>query len=159
MLEKQREGRPGAAFSFDDGEGGMKTISGTDVSIFSFGTMQFGGGADDSASMEMYKACRNARINFFDTAYAYTEGNSEEILGRCVRSERDSVYIATKADYSCPSTRDNILRSCDVSRKRLDVDQIDGLKRELEAARRESQQSIGLLRADEPSHARPRALP
>ncbi|NNL34994.1 MAG: aldo/keto reductase, partial [Silicimonas sp.] len=47
----------------------MKTISGTPVSRFSFGTMQFGGKADAAASGEMFAACRDAGINFFDTAF------------------------------------------------------------------------------------------
>ncbi|MGI9354921.1 MAG: aldo/keto reductase [Rhizobiaceae bacterium] len=104
----------------------LKTLDETKISALCFGTMQFGGGADDSASNEMYDASRDAGINFFDTAYAYTNGRSEEFLGLYVQSERESVYIATKADYSCPSTGENILRSCDDSRKRLGVDQIDG---------------------------------
>jgi aryl-alcohol dehydrogenase-like predicted oxidoreductase len=32
------------------------------------GTMQFGDGADEKDSQEMYEACRNSGINFFDTA-------------------------------------------------------------------------------------------
>ena len=47
-----------------------------------FGTMQFGAGASESDSLAMYDACRQAGINFFDTAYVYTEGRSEEILGK-----------------------------------------------------------------------------
>ena len=104
----------------------LKTIDGTGISKLCFGTMQFGEGADEAASKEMYDACRNAGLNFFDTAYAYTDGASEQILGRCASTERESVYIATKADYSGPSTRENIQRSCTESLDRLSVDQIDG---------------------------------
>ena len=104
----------------------LTTIDGTQISNLCFGTMQFGGGADEPASKEMYDVCRTARVNFFDTAYAYTDGASEKILGRCVQAERESVYIATKANYEVPSTWENIQRSCDESRTRLGVDQIDG---------------------------------
>ena len=45
-----------------------------------FGTMQFGDGASERDSHEMYEACRISGINFFDTAYVYTGGKSEVIL-------------------------------------------------------------------------------
>ena len=40
-------------------------------------------------------------INFFDTANAYSDGTSEEILGRALRdfARRDEVVIATKVFY------------------------------------------------------------
>ena len=37
-----------------------------------FGTMQFGAGATEADSAQMYEDCRAAGINFFDTAYVYT---------------------------------------------------------------------------------------
>lgn len=104
----------------------LTTIDGTEISKLCFGAMQFGDGADEDASKAMYNACRKSGVTFFDTAYAYTEGASERILGECVHAERESVYIATKADYTGPSTRKNIQRSCEESRARLGVDQIDG---------------------------------
>lgn len=63
---------------------GLSTLSGHAVSRYSFGTMQFGEGADEHASATMYAACREAGINFFDTANVYTGGQSESILGRLV---------------------------------------------------------------------------
>lgn len=104
----------------------LATIDGTKISGLCFGAMQFGGGAGEIASKEMYDACRKSGVNFFDTAYAYTDGASERILGKCAQTERRSVYIATKADYSDRSTRENIRRSCEESMARLGVDQIDG---------------------------------
>ena len=40
-------------------------------------------------SARMYRACRDAGINFFDTADQYNKGRSEEILGELIRGERD----------------------------------------------------------------------
>ncbi len=77
----------------------LSTISGQAVSRFSFGTMQFGGNADETESGEMYAACRKAGMNFFDTAHGYTEGRAETYLGRLVADERDDVFIATKCAY------------------------------------------------------------
>ena len=62
-----------------------------------YGTMQFGDGANEKDSQEMYEACRNIGINFFDTAYVYTGGKSEEILGKLIKSEREDLIIITKA--------------------------------------------------------------
>ena len=56
----------------------------------------FGGDADEPESAKMYKACRDAGINFFDTANQYSKGRSEEILGKLMRGERENLVIATK---------------------------------------------------------------
>ena len=70
--------------------------TGVRVSELCFGTMSFGGDADDAMSAKMYRACRDAGINFFDTANNYNQGRSEEILGRLIRAEREDLVLATK---------------------------------------------------------------
>lgn len=100
------------------------TLSGDAVSRFSFGTMQFGGGADEAESGLMYDACRSAGINFFDTAYGYTGGASETYLGRLIASEREKVFVATKCAYTGASAGE-IHDQVAESRKRLGVDVID----------------------------------
>ncbi|NNE87448.1 MAG: aldo/keto reductase [Silicimonas sp.] len=103
----------------------MKTLSGRDVSAFSFGTMQFGGTADEAASAALYAACRKAGINFFDTAHLYTGGASETILGDLIKTERDDIFVATKIGYDHPATVSNIKGYADKSRTRLGIDVID----------------------------------
>ena len=102
----------------------LKTISGQALSKFSFGTMQFGGAADETASAEMYAACRAAGINFFDTAFLYSEGRSEEIAGRLVAPERDDVFIATKCGYH-GACRSRIEEEFGASRRRLGLETVD----------------------------------
>ena len=51
-----------------------------------FRTVSSGPGVSETDSAEMYQDCRAARINFFDTAYVYTDGKSEQILGRLIAS-------------------------------------------------------------------------
>ena len=102
----------------------LKTISGQPVSRFSFGTMQFGGGADDTASAEMYGACRRAGINFFDTAHGYTEGRSETLTGQFIADERDDVFVATKCGY-VGWDADRLRAEFDESRQRLGQDTVD----------------------------------
>ena len=58
--------------------------------------MSFGGDADEAASAKMFRACREAGINYFDTADQYNKGRSEEILGELIRGQRDDLVIATK---------------------------------------------------------------
>jgi aryl-alcohol dehydrogenase-like predicted oxidoreductase len=55
--------------------------TGVQVSQLCFGTMSFGGDADETTSARMFRACRDIGINFFDTADQYNKGRSEEILG------------------------------------------------------------------------------
>ncbi len=103
----------------------MTTIDGTPISSFSFGTMQFGENADLAESRKMYDVCRAAGINFFDTAYAYTGGKSEEILGQLAEPERDQIIVATKCAMIGDSSAGNIRAQCDESLKRLDMDVVD----------------------------------
>ncbi|HCN09208.1 MAG TPA: hypothetical protein DIT01_14875 [Lentisphaeria bacterium] len=56
--------------------------TGVKVSQLCFGTMAFGGDADEATSAQMFNRTRDAGINFYDTADAYAMGRSEKILGR-----------------------------------------------------------------------------
>src|SRR4030095_13234876 len=71
--------------------------TGVQVSALCYGCMSFGGDADEATSARMYRACREAGINFFDTADQYNKGRSEQILGELVRGHRDELVIATKS--------------------------------------------------------------
>ena len=108
--------------------------TGVKVSQLCFGTMSFGGDADERASADMYRACRDAGINFFDTADQYTKGRSEEILGGLVRGERDSLVLATKCfnptgdDVNARgSSRRHVSRAVEASLKRLGTDRVEVL--------------------------------
>ena len=100
------------------------TISGRPVSHFSFGAMQFGGTADETASAAMYQACREAGINFFDAAFGYTGGASERILGKLVAAERDEVFVATKC-ANAGSSPEVIDAQVTESLTRLGVETVD----------------------------------
>jgi aryl-alcohol dehydrogenase-like predicted oxidoreductase len=53
--------------------------------------------SDDRESLESLQAAVDAGCNFFDTAHAYGEGHSEQLLGQTVRANRDKqLYTATK---------------------------------------------------------------
>ncbi len=105
----------------------LTSPDGTPVSPLAFGTMQFGGRADHTASQAMFGACLDAGITHFDTAHLYTDGASETILGALIKPHRERLFIATKAAYSVPATATNIKASAETSRKRMDIDVLDAL--------------------------------
>ncbi|MEL7045358.1 MAG: aldo/keto reductase, partial [Pseudomonadota bacterium] len=113
--------------------------SGLRVSRLALGTMTFGDdwgwGADESASRELFDSYVEAGGNFFDTADLYTNGNSERMLGKFIaeRGLRDRAVIATKFSYNAEpgnpnaggNGRKNILRAVEGSLERLGTDYID----------------------------------
>lgn len=105
----------------------LTSPNGTPASRFAFGTMQFGGRADEAQSREMFDACLAAGITHFDTAHVYTGGASETLLGRFVQDRREDLIIATKAAYDGGAGRDNLLASAETSRQRMGLDTLDVL--------------------------------
>jgi aryl-alcohol dehydrogenase-like predicted oxidoreductase len=103
----------------------LTTLDGTPISGHCFGTMQFGGKADAAESRAMYEACRGAGINFFDTAYGYTNGASETLLGEFVKPERAKIFVATKCAHPDNSKAATITRQFEESLARLDMDIVD----------------------------------
>jgi aryl-alcohol dehydrogenase-like predicted oxidoreductase len=108
--------------------------TGISVSELCFGTMSFGGDADEATSAAMYKAVRDAGINFFDCANEYNKGKSEEILGRLAKGGRDDLVLTTKCfnptgpDVNARgASRRHVVRAVEASLKRLQTDRIDVL--------------------------------
>ena len=108
--------------------------TGVQVSQLCFGTMSFGGDADAPTSASMYKAARDAGINFFDTANEYNKGVSEEILGRLIKGHRNDLVLTTKVnaqirpDLNARGTsRRHVIEAIDACLKRLQTDRIDVL--------------------------------
>ena len=116
--------------------------TGLDVSPLAIGAMTYGEpqrghpvwslGEDDSRPL--IKHALEAGINFFDTANMYSQGSSEEILGRALRdfADRDAVVIATKLRHPMRSgpngkglSRKAIIAEIDHSLRRLGTDYID----------------------------------
>ena len=115
--------------------------SGLKVSALSFGTGTFGGGTEffrawgqtevDEAK-RLVDICLEAGINLFDTADVYSNGLSEEILGKAVAGKRQNLLISTKTTFrlgegpnDVGSSRYHIVRACEASLRRLGTDYID----------------------------------
>jgi aryl-alcohol dehydrogenase-like predicted oxidoreductase len=106
--------------------------TGVSVSKLAFGTMSFGNEAQEQESARIYRAARDAGINLFDCADAYSKGRAEEILGRLIGAHRDEIVLATKASLpmsegpnDCGASRYHIVRACEASLRRLGTDRID----------------------------------
>ncbi|MEW5965093.1 MAG: aldo/keto reductase [Pseudomonadota bacterium] len=108
--------------------------TGVKVSELCFGTMSFGGDADAGEAARMYAACRDAGINFFDCADAYSKGAAETILGKLVAGHRDEIVLTSKCflplgdDLNARgANRRHIARAVEASLARLATDRLDVL--------------------------------
>ncbi|PZE22081.1 aldo/keto reductase [Paenibacillus xerothermodurans] len=106
--------------------------TGIQVSSLCFGTMSFGGNADEAESIAMFRRCREAGINFFDCADVYSKGRAEELLGRCIADCRDEIVLTSKVcmpmgkDVNARgASRRHIMLSVERSLKRLGTDRLD----------------------------------
>lgn len=116
--------------------------TGLDVSRICLGCMSYGvperGMAPWSLNEEQcrpfIKRALELGINFFDTANVYSDGTSEEIVGRALKefSRRDEVVIATKVFFRMHQgpngaglSRKAIMTEIDNSLRRLGTDYVD----------------------------------
>ncbi|MFC4532532.1 aldo/keto reductase [Sphaerisporangium dianthi] len=110
--------------------------SGLKVSQACLGTMNFGtagvAGCDEAEAVRIVDAFLGAGGNFIDTAGNYSDGQSEELVGRAVKGRRDAVVIATKAFFpQGPGPNDrglsraHLTRALEASLRRLGTDHID----------------------------------
>jgi aryl-alcohol dehydrogenase-like predicted oxidoreductase len=116
--------------------------TGLDVSPIAIGAMTYGDpqrghpvwSLDEDESRPLIRHALEQGINFFDTANIYSQGSSEEILGRALRdfADRDEVVIATKLRHPMRSgpngkglSRKAIMTEIDHSLRRLGTDYVD----------------------------------
>jgi aryl-alcohol dehydrogenase-like predicted oxidoreductase len=111
--------------------------TGVQVSKLCLGTMMFGawGNPDHDDSIRIIHRALDAGINFVDTADVYSAGESEQIVGKAIRTppaRRDDVVLATK--FFMPMGEDPnrrggsrrwIVKSVEDSLRRLGTDWID----------------------------------
>ncbi len=100
-----------------------------DVSAIVMGCWGIGGGytwgeQDEKESIKTITTAVDLGINLFDTAEFYSDGYSEELVGKVLRGLRDKVMIATKV-WVDNLTKDKVVAACEGSLKRLQTDYID----------------------------------
>jgi aryl-alcohol dehydrogenase-like predicted oxidoreductase len=97
------------AMTFGETEGFMKGVS-----------------SSEAEARRVLDASLDAGIDFIDTADVYTEGRSEELLGRFLEGRRDKVVLATKCRLPTGSgandrglSRLHVIAACEASLRRL----------------------------------------
>jgi aryl-alcohol dehydrogenase-like predicted oxidoreductase len=85
--------------------------SGVEASAIGLGTWAIGGwmwgGTDERQSIAAIQASIDEGVTLIDTAPAYGQGLSEEIVGRAIRGRRDKVVLATKCGLVWHATKGN----------------------------------------------------
>lgn len=106
--------------------------SGLKVSEICLGTMTFGHGADEAEAKTIVDLALEAGINFFDTANSYSNGRSEELLGKALQGRRRGAVVATKFFNPMGSgpndsgmSRVHIMQAVEDSLRRLQMDYVD----------------------------------
>ena len=116
--------------------------TGLDISRLCLGCMSFGVAErwihdwvlNEENSRPIIKKALDLGINFFDTANVYSDGTSEEIVGRALKdyANRDEIVLATKVHFRMHDgpngeglSRKAIMSEIDKSLKRLGTDYVD----------------------------------
>jgi len=115
--------------------------SGLKVPVLSFGTGTFGGNneffkawgsTDVEEARRLIDICLEAGVNLFDTADIYSDGRSEEVLGKALEGKRDRALISTKTTFrlgdgpnDAGSSRYHLRRALEASLRRLGTDYVD----------------------------------
>jgi len=106
--------------------------TGVKVSRVCLGAMNFGISTPEKSARAIVSAALDCGVNFIDTADCYAHGVSERIVGKAIKSKRDSIVLATKCwapmgkgPNDCGSSRYHIMQSCEASLNRLQTDHID----------------------------------
>jgi aryl-alcohol dehydrogenase-like predicted oxidoreductase len=116
-----------------------RTLGGTgiEVSVQCLGTMMFGedGNSDHDECIRMIDAALENGINFIDTADIYSDGESEEIVGKALQGRRDEIVLATKAHFQMGEGRNRsgnsrrwLTQAIDASLRRLRTEWVDLLQ-------------------------------
>ena len=114
----------------------FKTLgkTGIQVSRYCLGAMMFGGmgNPDHDDCVRIIHRAIDAGINFIDTADAYSQGESEQIVGKAIKGRRDNLVIATKFFFPMGEdlnahggSRKWIVQEVENSLQRLGTDYID----------------------------------
>jgi aryl-alcohol dehydrogenase-like predicted oxidoreductase len=125
----------------------LRPLGKTDINVseIGFGAWGIGGqmwkGSDDKESMAALRKAAELGVNFFDTALAYGDGHSEQLVGKLLRSGVGKLYVATKippknrqwparpgVPFNVAFPKNYILESTEQSLKNLRMECIDVLQ-------------------------------
>jgi aryl-alcohol dehydrogenase-like predicted oxidoreductase len=128
--------------------------TGVEVSPLCLGTMMFGawGNTDVDDSIRVIHHALDAGINFVDTADVYSDGGSEEIVGKALKGRRDDVVLATKffmpmgkGPNRSGGSRKWIMQEVEASLRRLGTDYLDLYQVHRPSALMDVEETLGAL--------------
>ena len=98
--------------------------TGLQVSALGIGGYHLGSANSDTEAIQIVNEALDAGVNFFDNAWEYHQGLSEERLGRALKGKRDHAVVMTKV---CTHGRDKnvAMRQLEESLTRLQTDHVD----------------------------------
>jgi aryl-alcohol dehydrogenase-like predicted oxidoreductase len=98
--------------------------TGLQTSILGMGGYHVGSAEDQKTAQRLVDEAIDAGINFFDNAWEYHKGRSEEWLGSALKGKRDRVILMTKV---CTHGRgkDKAMEMLEESLRRLQTDHLD----------------------------------
>jgi aryl-alcohol dehydrogenase-like predicted oxidoreductase len=98
--------------------------TGLGVSALGIGGYHLGSANSDAEATQIVSEALDAGVNFFDNAWEYHQGLSEERLGRALKGNRDRAVVMTKV---CTHGRDKnvAMRQLEESLTRLQTDHVD----------------------------------
>ena len=98
--------------------------TGLEVSALGIGGYHLGSANSDAEATQIVNEALDAGVNFFDNAWEYHQGVSEERLGRALKGKRDRAVVMTKV---CTHGRDRnvAMRQLEESLTRLQTDHLD----------------------------------
>jgi aryl-alcohol dehydrogenase-like predicted oxidoreductase len=108
--------------------------TGVQASTLALGAMNFGkiGRTTQDEATAIIDAALEGGINIIDTADRYSDGESEEMVGKAIAGRRDDIVLATKATMPMGDERNHqgssrrwLVAELDNSLRRLDVDHVD----------------------------------
>ncbi|MGD9602418.1 MAG: aldo/keto reductase [Gammaproteobacteria bacterium] len=101
---------------------GYRTLgrTGLRISDISFGASRLRAGEED-----LVRHALDRGINYFDSAYGYTGGDSEEVLGQVLGPVRDRVVLVSKVESTADWPREQMMVQLEASLERLRTDYID----------------------------------
>ena len=98
--------------------------TGVEISAMGLGGYHLGSANTDQAAMEIVAKALDYGVTFFDNAWEYHDGLSEERMGKALKGKREQAFVMTKV---CTHGRDKkiAMRMLEQSLRRLQTDHLD----------------------------------
>ncbi len=101
----------------------LTRIAYRDLGSTGYKVSEIGMGCMNMRDAELVHAAIDNGINYIDTAFAYMNGQNEEVVGTVMKTKRDKVFLTTKVGLR--TSMDQVPQQIETSLKRLQTDHVD----------------------------------